>query len=143
MKRALWHIESGDARLAPWEERLEFLEAMDDPIDQLLAEVEANANASPDFFDPSQLELFEGGGDSARHTVRNAEGIVFRGTWREIVRQMRDDAGFQHETLSAYMRRMAERWHEQMGVEIPFNDPELFLRAAVEYRFVILEDRSH
>ena len=142
LKRALWHIESGDARLAPWEERLGFLESMDDPIDQLLAEVEASVNAVPDLFDPSQLELFEGGGDPGRHTVRNAEGIVFRGTWRDIVRQMRGQAGFQHETISAFMRRMAERWHEQMGFEVPFNDPELFLRAAVKYRLVILEDRS-
>lgn len=143
LKRALWHIETGDARLAPWEERLGFLESMDDPIDQLLAEVEASANAVPDLLDPSQLELFEGGDEGARHMVRNAEGIVFRGTWRDIVRQMRDHAGFTHETISAYMRRMAERWHEQMGVEVPFNDPQLFLRAAVRYRLVILEDRSN
>jgi hypothetical protein len=27
---------------------------------------------------------------------------------------------------------MAERWHEQWGLEIPFNDPEIFLRAAVQ-----------
>jgi hypothetical protein len=26
------------------------------------------------------------------------------------------------------MRRLAERWHEQSGVEIPFQDPEAFLQ---------------
>jgi hypothetical protein len=37
------------------------------------------------------------------------------------------------------MRRLAERWHEQSGVEIPFTDPEAFLRAAVEAGLVRLE----
>ena len=62
-----------------------------------------------------------------------------RGTWHDIVRQMRDQAGFSHETIAHYMRRLAERWHEQGGVEIPFADPESFLRAAVEAGFVRLE----
>jgi tetratricopeptide (TPR) repeat protein len=142
LKRALWHMEAGDARLAPWDERLAALEALDDPIDRLLAEVEAQAGEPPSLVDPSQLELFEGravdrGGS---HQVRTTDGTVYRGTWAEIVRQMRDAAGFRHEPLSAFMRRMAERWHEQRGVEVPFNDPELFLRGAIEYRLVILED---
>lgn len=144
LKRALWHMESGDARLAPWDERLQALEAMDDPIDRLLAEVEstAGADAVPNFADPSQLELFDGRSTDPAATlqVRSLDGQVFRGTCVEIVRQMRDAAGFRHETLSAFMRRMAERWHEQDGVEVPFKDPEVFLRAAVEYRLIILED---
>jgi hypothetical protein len=52
---------------------------------------------------------------------------------------MRDQAGFSHETISNYMRRMAERWHEQDGVEIPFGDPESFLRAAAGAGLVRLE----
>jgi len=57
----------------------------------------------------------------------------------EIVRQMRDHAGFSHETVAHYMRRLAERWHEQSGVEIPTFDPEAFLRAAVEAGLIHLE----
>ncbi len=136
LKRALWHIESGDARLAPWEERLRVLESLDDPIDRLLAEVEAGV----DLADPSQLELFEGGADTGRHAIRTRDGFIYRGSWRAIVVQMRDAAGFRHESLSAYMRRMAERWHEQDGVRVPFNDPKLFLRTAVQYRLLVLED---
>ncbi len=55
---------------------------------------------------------------------------------------MRDQAGFSHETLGHYMRRLAERWHEQSGVEIPFTDPESFLRAAVAAGLVHLESEG-
>lgn len=134
LKRALWHLEAGDARLAPWEQRLRDLEALEDPIDRLLSEVENRVGAARGTpYDPSQLELFNAGQepDDAQQAVRLADGHLFRGTWHEIVRQMRDQAGFSHETLTHYMRRLAERWHEQSGVEIPFTDPESFLRAAV------------
>ena len=142
LKRALWHMESGDARLLPWEQRLRELEAMEDPIDRLLAEVEAGAGAgSALVLDPSQLELFERATSADGPVlVRTTEGSVFRGDWMAIVRQMRDAAGFGHETLGHYMRRMAERWHEASGVEVPFQDPETFLRAAAEARLIYLED---
>lgn len=143
LKRALWRIEPGDARLMPWENRLEELESRDDPIDRLLAEVEAQANQGlgRDIYDPKQLELFGKGGDDVETLeVRNRDGYVFRGTWHEIVRQMRDHAGFSHEAVSLYMRRMAERWHEQSGAEIPATDPESFLRAAIDAGLILLED---
>ena len=147
LKRALWHMESGDARLSPWEQRLRELEDLEDPIDRLLSEVEARMGgpgvAPP--YDPSQLELFEresGRADAGSHVVRLADGHQLRGTWHEIVRQMRDQAGFSHETLGHYMRRLAERWHEQSGVEIPFTDPESFLRAAVSAGLIHLESEG-
>ena len=147
LKRALWHLDAGDARLAPWEQRLAELENLDDPIDRLLAEVESQmSGAEPGaYFDPSQLELFErsqAGESEGRHVVRLTDGHQVRGTWNEIVRQMRNQAGFSHETIAHYMRRLAERWHEQSGVEIPFADPESFLRAAVEAGLVRLEVES-
>jgi Flp pilus assembly protein TadD len=144
LKRALWHVESGDARLAPWEQRLREIEDLEDPIDRLLNEVEALVGGSSPTppYDPSQLELFSGeagpGGGTTR-VVRMSDGHQFRGTWHEIVRQMRDQAGFSHETLGHYMRRLAERWHEQSGVEIPFTDPESFLGAAISAGLVYLE----
>ena len=144
LKRALWHVEDGDATLTPWHERLGALEAFSDPIDQLLAEVEAKVNeGGRSLADRSQLELFEPGerhGDAELHQLRLADGHLFRGTWHEILRQMRDHAGFSHETLSHYMRRLAERWHEQHGVEIPFRDPRSFLEAAIKAALVRLED---
>ena len=143
LKRALWHMEPGDARLHPWEERLRELESMEDPIDRLLAEVEAGVNGhSPHALDPSQLELFDGGAGfpaDEEVQVRTQDGEVYRGGWLAIVRQMRDGAGFGHETLPHFMRRMAERWHEVSGVEIPFQDPEAFLRSAADARLIFLE----
>lgn len=144
LKRALWQMETGDARLSPWEERLSELEALHDPVDRLLAEVESEVNGTDGqvLYDPSQLELFERGGtgDTGTHQLRMADGYLFRGTWHQILRQMRDHAGFSHETLAHYMRRLAERWHEQSGLEIPFQDPESFLVAAIKAGLVTLED---
>jgi Flp pilus assembly protein TadD len=146
LKRALWQIDEGDARLAPWEARLKELEAVSDPMDRLLSEVESAFNGGPahQVYDPSQLELFERGQESADetalHQIRLPDGAMFRGTWHEIVRQMRDHAGFSHETLAHYMRRLAERWHEERGVEIPFLEPEGFLRAAIREELIALED---
>jgi len=144
LKRTLWHLESGDARMAPWEQRLRELEDLDDPIDRLLAEVENRMGAGDGYatYDPSQLELFErslAARDDEPRAVRLSDGQLLRGTWYEIVRQMRDQAGFSHESITHYMRRLAERWHEQSGVEIPSTDPEGFLRAAADAGLLRLE----
>jgi len=53
---------------------------------------------------------------------------------------MRDLAGFAHEGLQDFMRRTAERWHEQIGLDIPFHDPRSFLLAAIRAGLVSLED---
>lgn len=144
LKRTLWHLERGDAHLLPWEQRLRELEDLDDPVDRLLAEIEARVSGAPggSTYDPSQLELFEKGAQGATHVVRMGDGRRISGTWYDIVRQMRDQAGFTHEALTAYMRRLAERWHEQCGLEIPCTDPEAFLKAAVAAGLVRLEDRE-
>lgn len=144
LKRTLWHLDSGDPRLAPWEQRLQELEDLEDPVDRLFAEVESRMGSldGEPRYDPSQLELFERALSAEEREsllVRLGDGVLLRGTWQEIVRQMRDHAGFSHESPSQYMRRLAERWHEQSGVEIPFTDPETFLRAAVEAGLVRLE----
>jgi hypothetical protein len=74
--------------------------------------------------------------------VRLRDGLLLRGSWLEIVRQMRDHAGFSHESTTDFMRRMAERWHEQRGVEIPATDPSGFLRAAIRAGLLTLEEES-
>ncbi len=145
LKRALWHMEDGDARLATWEARLDELEGLQDPIDRVLAEVEARANGDADpTDDPSQLDLFgrKKVDDGLPHQVRMLDGYLFCGTWHEIVRQMRDHAGFSHETIGHYMRRLAERWHEQAGTEVPFKDPEVFLKSAIRAGLLKLEDNE-
>lgn len=146
LKRALWEMEPGDARLVPWESRLEELESFLDPTDQLLAEIEASAGgAGPASApDPGQLELLLASSpeEDRIHAVRLQEGQILRGTWLDIVRQMRDLAGFSHEPINHYMKRLAERWHEQRGVEIPATDPSAFLRAAIRAGLLTLEGES-
>lgn len=146
LKRALWEMESGDARLWPWENRLEELEHFPDPIDQLLAEIEASANGygSCPTPDQGQLELLLAPcpEEDRIRTVRLQEGQILRGSWLDIVRQMRDMAGFSHEPITHYMKRLAERWHEQRGVEIPATDPAAFLRAAIRAGLLALEEES-
>jgi tetratricopeptide (TPR) repeat protein len=143
LKRALWEMEVGDSRLVPWENRLAELEATLDPVDHLLAEIEASATGldlGPGT-DLSQLELFNPSEKAERvHQVRLPDGQVLRGTWLDIVRQMRDLAGFSHEPISQYMKRLAERWHEQKGVEVTSTDPGSFLRAAVQAGLLTLEE---
>ena len=134
MNAALRAVAPDDARMEPWQARLRELENLSDPIDRLLAEVEAQA---PGVYEPvtdhHQLELFGLGPADGQevHHVRTSDGQPFWGTWHEIVRQMRDHAGFSHETVSHYMRRLAERWREQFGLVIPIVDPESFLTAAI------------
>lgn len=143
LKRTLWHVDEGDPRLGPWEQRFRELEDSDDPIDRLLAEVEVRMG-TPDVgvYDSSQLELFERcptSIDPESRAIRLSDGHLIRGNWQTIVRQMRDRSGFSHESLAEYMRRFAERWHEQGGMEIPFTDPEVFLRASIEAGLISLE----
>lgn len=145
LKRTLWHLDHGDPRLAPWEDRLRELESLEDPIDRLLADVESRMGAvqADHYFDPSQLELFEESEDPETvWKIRLADGQLLRGSWKEIVRQMRDLAGFSHESLPQYMRRAAERWHERYAVEIPFADPHSFLKAALKAGLIRLESEE-
>jgi hypothetical protein len=125
----------------PWRLRLDQLEEAEaDPVEQMLAEIESRASDSEPwaFRDESQLELFDvtpgqDGPDAVLVRMRLSGGQVIQGTWHEAVRQFRDHAGFSHEPVVLFMRRMAERWHEQHGVEVPSTDPEAFLRRAAEF----------
>jgi Flp pilus assembly protein TadD len=145
LRKGLFKVDADDHELSPWRDRLDFLDSMEeDPIDLLLTELEAQMGGliSPwDLPDENQLELFEGesGDEDIRIMVRLPGGMVFRGNWLEVVRQMRDEAGFQHESIFTFMRRLCEGWHERSGVEVPSTDPESFLRSAAAARLLDLE----
>jgi tetratricopeptide (TPR) repeat protein len=139
LKSGVLQWEEDDPRLEPWHLRLMELERMDDdPVERLLAEVEARmgvGDAPWALRDENQLELFQGGedpDDDVLVSVRLPGGLSFRGSWTEVVRQMRDEAGFTHEPLQHFMKRLTEGWHERAGVEIPSTNPEAFLRGAAE-----------
>lgn len=132
-----------EEEMEPWNRRLDELEVEGDPIERLLTEVEMLFSADPEDDEGllGQLELFtpSAGPQSRLLQVRQGDGRILRGTSAEVVRQMRDLAGFGHETAGQFMRRMAERWHEQFGIEIPFLDPDGFLREAARAGLLKLE----
>ncbi len=149
LKRSVYRLPDGDPELAPWHRRLDDLAGDTAPDDLLLAEIEA---MGPDgqVRDPRQLELFGtlltelqgmrtrsglGGGahlvHSEIHRVSTLGGVTYVGTWEEIVRQMKDDAGeWAGGSLEQYMAATAQRGRKQTGVAIPATDPESFIRGS-------------
>src|SRR5262245_7440 len=99
LKKTVYRLPDDDLELVPWYSRLGEVAGEPDAIDMLLAEIEAQ---QPDgtVRDPHQLELFgtlltelqamqkRPGGDA--HHVATLAGHSFRGTWEEILLQMKD-----------------------------------------------------
>lgn len=126
LKRALVGLQLGDSALAQWESRLEELEDDTDPLDDLLAEIEAGVESATEIF-PGRAGSAEI--DDSEHVVCTIEGAQLAGTWLEIVRQLRDARGLPGETVAQFMRRKADEERDRTGVSIPSDDPESFLRA--------------
>lgn len=130
LKRALFGIESGDARLKAWETRLEELEVEPDPIEELLAEVESGELESDD--EPEDLDQVLGSAAPAfggPHRIRTADGELFVGSWDDIVRQLRDRYGRDDESLEEFMQRRAAEAQGRTGARVPYDDAEGFLLA--------------
>jgi len=139
LKKSIYRLPSNDVELAPWSNRLAELAELNDPIEQLLAEVEAT---QPDgtFRDPRQLELFgtllvELQGMQRRptetHRVKTTSGVTYTGSWEEIILQMKmDDRELSESSLEQYMLRVAHRSRSETGLAIPVTDAESFVRGA-------------
>jgi Flp pilus assembly protein TadD len=147
LKRSVTGLPDGDPQLRPWGERLTQLETLEwDPVEEILAEVEARVSGSQPWVlrDENQLELFglaPGQGTRTEYVqVRLPGGQILRGPFSDVVRQFRDHLGFSHEALVPFMRRMAERWLEQHGIEVPYGDPEAFVRTAADAGLLHLTD---
>lgn len=127
LKKSVGGLGPRDPELLVWQDRLEELEGMTDPIDELLAEIEATAMDLE-----VESPLVEGGGEAAegsRHRVRLPNGMVLEGTWLDIVRKLRDQAGRADETVDQFMKRWAEDARVRIGVGVPVDDAEGFLLA--------------
>lgn len=139
LKKAVGGLAADDPELMVWEGRLDELEGEVDPIDELLAEVEAAAADQPDLQawapPPAQAPQSpqpppaRGPGLEATHRVRLPDGTAFEGSWLDIVRQLRDQAGRSHESIAQFMRRWAEDTRVRIGVGVPVDDAEGFLLA--------------
>lgn len=143
LKRTLYRLADDDPELAPWLTRLGELLPEPDPTEDLLAEIEAQ---QPDgtVRDPNQLELFSAlvaevpgmqrrHGRNDPHQVTTLSGTLLRGTWDEILLQLKaNENGSSLLSLSEFMAGLARRGREETGVIIPLTDAEAFIRGSAE-----------
>lgn len=134
LKRSLEGLTPGAPELSAWERRLEEVEAGDDPIEELLAEIEAGS-ADEDNAETVLAREQEG---EQPHRVHLPEGDVVVGTWADIVEQLRA-ARAPGETVAQFMRRMSDEAHARAGVDVPAEDPRLFVEAAARAGFWEIE----
>jgi Flp pilus assembly protein TadD len=130
LKKTLEGMTTADPEIVVWEGRMEELEADIDPIDDLLAEIETGLEEEP----PAPRECRSEATAPARsteppHRVRLPDGSVLEGSWLDIVRQLRDQAGHSNESIAQFMRRWADDTRVRAGVGVPADDAEGFLLA--------------
>jgi len=126
LKRALASLHSGDPELLPWEQRLQELEADNDPIDDLLAEIEAAVDASEE---ARSMAAAEDGAVAEAHRVQLQEGRALSGSWAEIVSQLLATNEAASETIAQFMRGHTDEAHARTGTALPVEDPHAFLIA--------------
>jgi tetratricopeptide (TPR) repeat protein len=143
LKKQVYRLADDDPDLSGWYERLAEVTGEPDAVDELLAEVES---LQPDgtIRDPNQLELFgtllaELPGMQRRpqvtdhHVVITLGGHTLRGSWDEILTQLKATDGFWAEaSLTDFMAGLARKGRREAGVEIPITDAEAFLRGTAE-----------
>jgi tetratricopeptide (TPR) repeat protein len=143
LKKTLYRLPENDPELRPWFVRLGEVSGEPDAVDQLLAEVEA---LQPDGSsrDPNQLELFgtlltelqamqKRAIPVGMHTIANLNGKTFRGTWDEILDQMKSsDREWADAPVHEFMVDLARRGAAETGVVIPTTDAESFLRGSAQ-----------
>lgn len=143
LKKSVYRLKDDDPELKPWEARLTELAGEPDAIDELLAEVEQQAEEAAEAESRTQLELFgalladaeaaDRSRDNARHRVVTDDGREFDGTWDEIVSEMRDaSVEFSDRSVHDFMVAEAKRQLRAMGVRISARDAESFIRGSAD-----------
>lgn len=142
LRRTFYRLADDDPSLVPWYHRLSDLIGECDPVDDLLAEIEA-VQSDGSVRDPHQLELFGAllseplqmqrkPQRSDQHLVATVWGQTLRGTWAEILEQLKaTDRGAQHLTMAEFMQGFARRSKEETGVLVPVTDPQAFIEGGV------------
>jgi tetratricopeptide (TPR) repeat protein len=143
LKKEIYRLPDEDPELAPWYARLGEVAGEPDPLDMLLSEIEAQ---QPDgtVRDPHQLELFgtlltelqamqQKHRGSDHHAVTTLAGHSFRGTWEEILIQMKmSEPDGAELPMDEYMQVLARRGRTETGIVIPTTDAEAFIRGSAE-----------
>jgi Flp pilus assembly protein TadD len=139
LKRALEQLEPGAAELGVWERRLEEVEGANDPLDDLLAEIEAGVQGASEavsvdavFTAPARE------GEQEPHRVHLPDGWVIVGTWPEIVEGIRQ-ARAPAETVAQFMRRTADEAQARVGVKVPAEDARSCVLAGARAGFWQIE----
>jgi Tfp pilus assembly protein PilF len=144
LKKTFYRLADDDRQLEPWYQRLGELLTEPDPIDELLGEIEA-MQADGRVRDPNQLELFgtmltelqqmqrRPGLRADHHLVATLSGASYRGTWDEILNQLKAaDAITADRPMAEFMALWARRGKEETGVDIPQTDAEAFIKGSAE-----------
>ncbi|MEO6068145.1 MAG: tetratricopeptide repeat protein [Gemmatimonadota bacterium] len=143
LRKEAYRLPDDDPELAPWLARLGEIAGEPDPLDLLLSEIESQASDGT-LRDPTQLELFGTlltelaamqkrpmTGDA--HTVATLTGRTFRGTWDEILSQMKEaEAEWAHRPMDEFMLSLAERGRAETGIKIPMTTAEEFIAGSAE-----------
>lgn len=141
LKKTLYRLKDDDPELTPWLARLGEVAGEPDAVDMLLAEVESQ---QPDgsVRDPRQLELFgtlltelqamqKRPNTGEHHQVATLSGKQFRGTWDEILVEMKAaDREWSAASMQEYMLDLARRGATETGVVIPVTDAESFIKGS-------------
>lgn len=129
LRRTVDGMPEDAAELLPWRERLAELDTEPDPIDHLLAEVEAAMEGEhPEVALPERV-----------CTVRMLDGAIFTGTWEQIAAELRSIAAFPDETAEAFIERVARTAQEVVGVRLPLDSAEAFVRASARIGLLHIE----
>lgn len=128
LKRALEGLQPAAPELAVWERRLEEVESGTDPLDELLAEIEAGAQLPESEGSPEPAVLASGHEAEEPHRVHLPDGGIVVGTWSDIVEQLRRVRA-PGETVDQFMRRTADEAHARAGIDVPAGDPRGFVLA--------------
>jgi Tfp pilus assembly protein PilF len=147
LKKSIYRLRDEDPELAPWLARLAEVSGEPDAVDLLLAEVEAQ-HGDGRVKDPHQLELFgtlltelhamqrrpgQAPHPGETHAVGTLSGQTLRGTWEEILLQMKAaDRAWADGSLTEFMADLARRGRAETGVVIPVTDAEAFIRGSAE-----------
>jgi Flp pilus assembly protein TadD len=139
LKRALEGLEPGAPELGVWERRLEEVEAAQDPVDELLAEIEAGGQQPEPEPTAAALAVVAAlEGDAEPHRVHLPDGGVIVGTWKDIVEALHQIRA-PGEPVAQFMRRLADEARVRAGVTVTAEDPCSFVQAGARAGFWEIE----
>jgi len=137
IRRSTLGQTESDPLLAPWVSRLGELEEAGDPIERLLAEIEAGFHDADDeaalAASRDQLDLFAPPPvvpAEPVHSVRLVDGRRLSGSWSVLLAQLRELYEPESLNLPDFMRELAADWSRLRAEDLPLGDPESFVRAA-------------